>query len=122
MHKAKKPLKRKFRLLLDSAFAKPEQFPKLKKKANIAHPVHDFGISPQTEDKDLYQLACLESRIMVTINFRDFRKLVKANLPGIISIPSYLSNNQIDDLLSNFISGKDPEELNGKIAKLQLSQ
>lgn len=62
-------------------------------------------------------IAVNKNRIVITQD-DGFRKWVKRNKAGIFIIPSYLSNKQIDLLLTNFISGKDPEEFNGKIVKL----
>lgn len=86
MRKNKYPQKKKFRLLLDSAFAKPDSFPRLKKKANITHVVHDCGLSPQAEDEEIYQKAVSDNRFVLTINFKDFKKLVRRGKPGIIGI------------------------------------
>ena len=118
MRKNKYLQKKKFRLLLDSAFAKPDSFPKLKKKANIAHVVHELGLSPQAEDEEIYQKAVSENRFVLTINFKDFKKLVKRGKSGIIGIESQLSNNVIDKLVSDFLSGKDPENYKGKAIKI----
>lgn len=116
MRKSKHP--KKFRLLLDSAFAKPSAFPKLKKKANLAHAVHDCGLSVQAEDKEIYQKAIEQNRFVLTINFKDFKKLVKAGKPGIIGIESQLTNDEIDKLVSGFLSAKDPEGYIGKAIKI----
>ena len=120
MRKINPPKKKykKFRILLDSAFAKPESFPKLKKKANIAHTIHDLGLSPQAEDEEIYQKAIREGRCVLTINFKDFRKLVKIGKPGILGIESQLSNKEIDTLVSDFISGKNPDDYIGKAIKI----
>lgn len=109
---------KKFRLLLDSAFARPEKFIKLRKKANIAHCVHDYGLSFQAEDKDIYQRACLENRFVLTINFKDFRKLVTNGKPGILGIDSGLSNEEIDFEVTEFLSDKDPKDFIGKATKI----
>ena len=110
--------KRKFRILLDSAFAKREAFPKLKKKANLAHAVHECKLPPQAEDEEIYQKAINEDRFVLTINFKDFKKLVKIGKPGIIGIESQLSNNDIDKLVANFLSDKNPEDFMGKATKI----
>lgn len=43
-------------------------------------------------------------------------------MPGIIGIPSYLSNNDIDLILSDFISKHDPEKCFGKAIKITESE
>ncbi len=118
MQKVKSPKKKKFRLLLDSAFARSMAFPKLAKKANIAHAVYDLGLSPQAEDGDIYQKAVEENRFVLTINFKDFRKLVKKEKTGIFGIESQLTNQEIDNKVSRFLSNKDPQDFKGKATKI----
>ncbi|MBU4017137.1 hypothetical protein KKF69_06735, partial [Patescibacteria group bacterium] len=65
----------------------------------------------------IYQLATQEKRIIITQD-NDFKNWIKPNKAGVFIIPSYLSNQEIDDLLSNFISQKNPENFIGKIIKL----
>ena len=122
MHKPKSPNKphKKFKFLLDAAFARPREFPKLSKKANLAHAVHDLGLSPQAEDEEIYQKAVQEKRFVLTINFKDFKKLVKKNLSGIIAIESQLSNGEIDEIFTRFISTKNPDDFIGKAVKLKM--
>ena len=109
---------KKFRLLLDSAFAKPESFPKLRKKTNLAHTVHDFGLSPQSSDEEIYQHAVQTNRLVLTINYKDFKKLVHSGKPGIIAIESQLTNEQIDNLVTKFVSGKNPADFLGRAIKI----
>lgn len=110
--------KKKFRILLDSAFAKIELFPNLKKKSNLAHAVHNLGLSSQAEDEEIYQKATSEKRIVLTINFKDFKKLVKVGKSGIFGIESQMTNQEIDKRVCGFISGKDPEDFIGKATKI----
>lgn len=118
MYKKKSTKKKKFRILLDSAFARSSLFPNLRKRANIAHVVHDYGLPYQAEDKEIYQTAIKENRFVLTINFKDFRKLVKKGKPGILGIEAELSNTSIDKLVSKFISGKNPNDFLGKAIKI----
>lgn len=117
-YRIKPKKKRKFRLLLDSAFAKPLMFPHLKKKSNLAHTVHTYNLSPRSSDQDIYNLGNKEKRLIVTID-NDFKQLVKKNKSGAIIIEAELSNKEIDELLTEFISGKNPENYKGKITKLK---
>lgn len=104
--------------MLDSAFANIGSFPKFQKRANLAHAVNDCGLPPQAEDGEIYQKACQTDRFVLTINFRHFKTLVKSNYPGVIAIPSELSNKEIDGILCKFISGKDPRDYYGEAIKL----
>ena len=116
--KPKKPLhKKKFYLLFDIAFAKPKNFKKLSKKANLTHVRHTYNMSPTTEDKDIYQKASEEKRIVITID-EDFKKLVKPNRSGVIIVPPDLSLDQMDDILVKFITNRNPEDIIGKCLKI----
>ena len=119
MPKKKSPIKKvkKFRLLLDSAFAQPLIFTRLCKKANVAHIRHTFNLSPQAEDQHIYQIAMETNRIVVTRDL-DFEKLVKPKRPGTIILRRYITNETIDKHLTEFISGKDPDDLIGKAVKI----
>ena len=84
----------------------------------MVHTVHDLGLSYQAEDEEIYQRAVLGNRMIITVNFKDFKKLVKAEKPGIIGIESQMTNAQIDEKISKFISGKDPVDFIGKAVKI----
>lgn len=103
--------------MLDTAFAHPSVFKKLKTKANLKHVRHDYSLSRQAEDKDIYQLATKERRLVITID-NDFTRLVKSKQAGILLINPYLSNKEIDRTLSDFISGKNPDDCLGKTIKV----
>lgn len=118
MHHPKITKKRKFRFILDSAFAAPSKFPKLNKKAKLIHSVIDLGLSPTTEDKDIYQKAIEGNCIVLTINFDDFKKLVKTDKAGVVGIPSQQTNAEIDEMVTKFISGKNPDDFLGKATKI----
>lgn len=70
-----------------------------------------------TEDSQIYNLASKEDRIIITQD-NDFKKWVKQKGAGALIIPPYLSSSEIDNLLVDFISGKDPEDFKGKATKI----
>lgn len=107
----------KFRFLLDSAFAKPHVFKKLSKKASVKHIRHDFNLSPETEDEEIYKLASQMGMFVVTLDL-GFKKLVKRNAAGVCMLNSGMSNEEIDTKLLNFISGKNPNDYRGKAVKI----
>ncbi len=104
--------------MLDSAFASPIKFPKLNRKAKLIHPVHDLGLSAQTADEDIYQKAIENKCFVLTVNFKDFRRFVKHGMPSVIGINSQLSNRNVDKLVTEFISGKNPDDFWGKAIKI----
>lgn len=82
------------------------------------HPVHDLGLSAQTADEEIYQKAIENKCLVLTINFKDFRRFVKHKKSGIIGINSQLSNGNIDKLVTDFISGKNPDDYMGKATRI----
>lgn len=50
--------------------------------------VHSLGLHPQALDEEIYQKAMQENRFVLTINYKDFKKLVREGKPGIIAIES----------------------------------
>ena len=103
--------------MLDTAFAHPSVFKKLKSKANLKHVRHDYNLSRQAEDESIYVIASKENRIIVTQD-NGFRKQVNKKGAGIFIIPPYLTDDEIDDILFNFISGKNPDDFFGKAKKI----
>lgn len=80
--------------------------------------VHNLGLSSQAEDKHIYQMAIEENCFVLTVNFKDFKKFVRKSRPGVIGIESQLSNQEVDELLVKFISGKNPGKFWGKSKKI----
>lgn len=109
---------RKFRIVLDSAFAKTNFFPSLSKRAKVFHCVYDFGLSKQASDKDIYQKAFENKCFVLTVNFNDFRKLLKEKGPGVLGIESQLTTEDMDKKVANFLKGKNPEDCIGKAIKI----
>ncbi|MDP3724458.1 MAG: DUF5615 family PIN-like protein [bacterium] len=105
-------------MLLDSAFAKPAVFPKLRKKTNLAHAVHNCSLSFQAEDQEIYQKAQEENRFILTINFKDFRRLVKGGGSGVFGIEAHQTNQEIDQKVTEFLRDKDPKDYQGKAIKI----
>lgn len=75
-------------------------------------------MSPQAEDEEIYQKAISENRIVLTINFKDFRRLVKKGQPGILGVESQLTNKEIDQIVSDFIFDKDPEDFRDRAVRI----
>lgn len=103
---------------MDEAFPHQRMFPRLSKKANVRHIVHDFIHRRQIDDKEIYDIAVFDNRFVVTINFKDFKKFVVKDRPGIIALPSDLTIKDIERVLLKFISTTTPNECMGKAIKL----
>jgi len=92
-------------------------FKRLSQKANLKHVRHDYTLSRQAEDEAIYTLATQEKMIIITQDEK-FRKQIKSKGTGIIVIPSYLTNEEIEALIILFISGKNPQDYQGKVTKV----
>lgn len=77
-----------------------------------------MGLPKQCEDQEIYQKAIENNRFVVTVNFDDFKKLIKRDKPGIIGILSQLTNADIDAILSKFVSVNNVEDCIGKAIKI----
>lgn len=75
-------------------------------------------MSPQAEDQEIYERAVKEDCFVLTVNFKHFKKLVKPSKPGIFGIEAQLANEEIDKIVTEFISGKDPKNYLGKAVKI----
>lgn len=106
--------------MLDSAFAKPSIFKRLFKKVNLTHIRYTYHLAPQTEDRYIYHLASQKKIILVTLD-NDFKALIIPKGAGVFIIPSYLSNDEIDAVLTDFVAGKNPEGFQGKATKIPAS-
>jgi len=76
-------------------------------------------MSQQASDEEIYRKATSENRFVLTINFKDFKKLVKGGKVGIFGIESQLANETIDKTVSKFLSGKDPDDFIGKAVRIK---
>lgn len=78
----------------------------------------DYGMSRQAEDEEIYQKAIEHERFVLTVNLKDFRKLVKTNNPGVIGIESQLSNQEIDRLVTDFVMKNNHARCMGKTFRI----
>lgn len=83
------------------------------------HVRHNFNLSPQAEDKDIYNLAVKNRMFVVTMDY-DFKKFVRKGCPGAFLLHAGLTNLEIDTAILNFIHGKNPEDYYGKIIKISV--
>lgn len=52
------------------------------------------------------------------MNHKHFKMFVRKNSPGIFSLDSGLSNEEIDKVLSKFLDGKNPADFYGKTTRI----
>jgi len=89
------------------------------KKAVLKHVRFDFNLPRQAEDEEIYNLAVREKMFVITMNYKHFKKLVRKNSPGVFSLDSGLSNEEIDIVICEFISLRNPKDYLGKTVKIK---
>lgn len=115
-NKSSRKLK-KFRLLLDTAFTHPDNLPRLNKIANVKHVRHAYSLPRTVEDEHIYNVAMSEKRCVITQD-DGFRKQVKNKQVAVFIVPSYLTVEEMDIVLSDFFRGKNPDDFVGKAIKI----
>lgn len=82
---------------------------------HIKHDLHKGGIS----DKEIYEIAKKENRIIVTYNIDDFRGFAKySNLVGVIGVTQGLTPDQLDIKLNSLLNRSLKKTLYGKYTPL----
>ena len=91
----------KHKVLLDENMPVRTAFPRLNEHFDVKH-VRDDLHQGETEDPDVYQLATVQNRILVTFNGDDFRPLVGALEadPGVMDVPAGWEAAAIDSKLT----------------------
>lgn len=71
------------------------------------------------EDKQVYEIAVKQNRIIVTYNVRDFKKLAKLNKnAGVIGVSQGLNPEQLDSKLNSLLSKSTEKSFYGKYTSL----
>lgn len=108
----------KHKLLLDEGLYQRKSLPRINNRYNIKHIKHDFrrgGI----KDKEVYEIARKQKRIIITYNIDDFRKLAtQSKLTGVIGITYSLTPDQLDTQLNSLLSKSSENSLYGKYTSL----
>lgn len=99
----------------------PSVFTKLNKKTNLKHVRHDYSLSREAADDEIYKLATQENRIIITQD-QGFDKQLKIKGTGILILPSHLTNAEMDTILLDFLSNKKPVDFIGKATKVKTDQ
>ena len=109
----------KHKLLLDEGLYPRKSLKRINGRYNIKHIKHDLkkgGI----KDKEIFQIACKQKRIIVTYNIGDFKKLVKQTKEtGIIGITQGLTPDQLDTKLNSLLSKSSEKMLIGRYTPLK---
>ena len=105
---------RKYKLLLDEGLPPRKRFKILNSRHSLAHIKHDLGKSG-ISDREVWNVATQQKRIVVTYNARDFEKLAPLSKnSGVIAVSSNLSNEMIDKKLTSLLSRRKKGNFFGK--------
>ena len=98
----------KHKLLLDEGIHPRKSLRRINHRHSIKHIKHDLN-KGGIKDREVYEIAREQKRIIITYNINDFRYLVlKSKDTGVIGITQGLTPDQLDTKLNSLLS-KHPE-------------
>jgi len=108
----------KHKLLLDEGLYARKLLSRTNSRYNIRHIKHDLN-KGGIEDREVYEIAIKQNRIIVTYNVRDFRKLAKLSKhSGVIGVSQGLTPEQLDTRLNAVLSKSSEKSFYGKYTPL----
>ena len=108
----------KHKLLLDEGLNSKKSLKRINSRYNIKHIKHDLNKGGVT-DKEIYEIACTQKRIIITYNIEDFRKLAIQNKDtGVIGVTQGFTPEQLDTKLNSLLSRSSENSFYGKYTPL----
>src|SRR5260221_2139310 len=105
----------KHKLLFDENMPPRTRYPRLNSQFDVKHSKLDLH-HPGITDEEIYKLACLQGRIIITINRDDFKPLIGTeNDFGVIALPDGQSVLKTDTKLTALLKKHSPNYFKGKI-------
>jgi hypothetical protein len=103
----------KHKVLLDEHLPPRQFLPRLNAHFDVKHIKHDLHHGGM-DDGLIYELAVAQGRIILTINVKDFRALLRDDSPGVIGIPETWSASRIDTKLTALLMRHSPNYFRGR--------
>jgi predicted nuclease of predicted toxin-antitoxin system len=103
----------KHKILLDEHLYHRRAYPLLNERFDVKHikdDLHHGGM----DDHAIYELALKQRRIILTINVKDFRALLREDSPGVIGIPEAWSTSRLDTQLTALLINHSPNYFRGR--------
>lgn len=94
-----------------------KHFPRLNNFHKLQHIVEDCR-QKELKDPKVYEYACANALILVTLNKKHFTKIVAKNGSGIIGISGNMTPDQIDNKLLAYLKKHSPQQLKGKYIQI----
>ena len=108
----------KYKLLLDEGFLFRTRLPILNSRFNVKHILGDLK-TEGLPDREVYQIALSQKRLLVTFNSRDFKQFASLSKDsGVIGISQELPKDQIDKKLTALLMRSKPSDLYGKFTAI----
>lgn len=112
----------KHKLLLDEGLFRRKSLKRINNRYNLKHIRHDLNKGGSI-DREVYELACKQKRIIITYNIEDFRKFAKlSKKSGIIGVTQRLTVEQLDTKLNSLLSKSSENTFYGKYTPLSKNQ
>jgi predicted nuclease of predicted toxin-antitoxin system len=107
----------KHKTLLDEHLPPRQILSSLNAHFDVKHINHDLNLAGLA-DPEVYTLASSQGRIILTINVKDFRALLREDSPGVIGIPENWSAQRIDSKLAALLMKHGPNYFRGRYRSL----
>lgn len=108
----------KHKLLFDEGMPPRRWYPRLNEHFDVKHIAHDYNMAG-ADDADIYDLACKQQRIIVTINRDDFAALVGTREDaGAISVPDGHNVARADGKLTSLLMRHGSKHFRGRLIAL----
>jgi len=102
----------KHKLLIDENLPPRQMLSRLNARFDVKHIKHDLRHGGMDDDQ-IHQLAGAQGRIILTINVKDFRPLLREDSPGVIGIPETWSAARLDTKLTALLMQRGPNYFRG---------
>ncbi len=112
----------KHKLLLDEGLSPRKSYKRTNSRYNIKHILHDLN-KGGIKDREVYEIARKEKRIIITHNIEDFRSLAtQSKDTGVIGVTQGLTPDQLDIKLNAMLSKGSEKSFYGKYTPLSSNE
>jgi hypothetical protein len=108
----------KHKVLLDEGFPPRIYFPRVNQRFDVKHVKNDLR-KIELPDEEVYELAAMQKRLIVTYNAKDFKRLAANSTDtGVIGVSALMPYAHIDNKLTALLTKSGKPALYGKYTAL----
>lgn len=111
---------RKHKLLLDEGLPPRTNYSNLNNFHNVRHITHDYSFMGNSDDF-VYKIAKKEQRMIMVLNTKDFKPLLKTNTPSVISLSTNISNEEADLKIMKALKNLSESQTKGNLISISRS-